>query len=67
MSDGMTDSRALDDIAANVSEAAGDLAAALKRARQGHRGLTVVNLVGMVNYELKGTGFELIERPDQRT
>lgn len=64
MSDGMNDSRALDDLAGKVVTAAHELAEALKSARHGHRGLAVGGLAEIVNRQLESTSFRLVERQD---
>lgn len=63
MSDGIRDSRALDSIANELEIAAYALKKALKRASDGHRGLTV-SIKAHVNQILQGVGYKLVPTSD---
>lgn len=60
MSDGMSDARALDDIARELQTATDAFLAALKRAEKGHRGLRI-RIPDTVNEVLAGSGYELVD------
>ncbi len=58
MSDGMSDANAVGRIARELEHSAIDLRRAIKRAEEGHRGLTV-SVIATVNEHLKGSGYRL--------
>ena len=58
MSDGLSDTAALDRLAAEVREAAFQLRDAVRRAEHGHRGLYFA-VEPVVNEILAGAGYEL--------
>jgi len=64
MSDGMSDSRAVGEIGSKLERAALELRIAIRRAEEGHRGLTV-DILATVNEVLEGTGFELRSKPQR--
>ena len=61
MSDGMSDARALDDIARELQTATDAFLVALKRAEKGHRGLHI-RVDDTVNEVLEGSGYVLLRR-----
>ena len=66
MSDGMSDANAVGRIARDLEHAAIDLRFAIKRADEGHRGLTV-SIIDTVNEHLRGTGYRLQGGFDHKT
>lgn len=62
MSDGMRDSRITGDLADDVDLKAHALGKAVKRAKEGHRGLVPMNILEIANDALKRFGLKLVEK-----
>ena len=60
MNDDMNYARTLRDLHEEIEFAASELRAALESAEAGHRGVTV-DVAGIINEELEGTGYRLVK------
>ena len=58
MSDGMSDANAIGRLALNLEAAASELGEAIRKAKEGRRGLEIC-IADTVNDFLKGTGYRL--------
>lgn len=62
MSDGMSDLRMMNKLAADVENSAQSLRSSIRRAKEGHHGYAPVSAIeGVVNKILEGTGYRLVK------